>query len=225
MVNSEVSVPHLPLEVWLKILSFLSGPDLFRCECVCKDWRQEIQHLVASGQITRRGLKCVRLITEKSGVTEHRRSVWDSISVKSDKRVVIVGVGVYTPSGQTQVCVDARPIEDNLRPIDVSTQLDSCDEDDGRAMTLFGKPGSTKPFRFLLEPGQWWEIMLNIKPVNNGYDPMSRNTCWTARGSGGLDEVLRWNHNFLIFKYCKVGNEQAIQGPINWGVAYSKVSD
>lgn len=140
--------------------------------------------------MTRRGLKCVRLVTDsRGGVTEHRRNVWDSISVMADTRVVIVGVGVYTPSGNTQVCVDARPLEDNLRPIDVATELDSSYEEDGKVMTLFGKQGSRKPFRFLLEPGQWWEIMLNIKPASKSYDPMSGNTCWTARGSGGTREV------------------------------------
>lgn len=157
---------ELPLEMWVKIFSYLSGPDLFRCEAVCKDWRQEIQYQVVSGRVTRRGLKCVRLVTDsRGGVTEHRRNVWDSISVMADTRVVIVGVGVYTPSGNTQVCVDARPLEDNLRPIDVATELDSSYEEDGKVMTLFGKQGSRKPFRFLLEPGQWWEIMLNIKPA------------------------------------------------------------
>ena len=32
-----------------------------------------------------------------------------------------VGVGVYYPSGQTTICVDARPLTEPLRPIDVST--------------------------------------------------------------------------------------------------------
>ena len=83
------------------------------------------------------------------GCWEHRRATWDSISLASDTPVVITGVGVYTPSGQTQVCVDARPIVPDLRPIDVSTVLDSCYEEEGRAMTLFGKPGGPgKPFRY-----------------------------------------------------------------------------
>ena len=43
--------------------------------------------------------------------------------------------------------------------------------------------------RFYLEPGQWWEIMLNIKPANAKYDPMSGNTCWTPRGEAGQPEV------------------------------------
>ena len=115
--------------------------------------------------------------------------MWDSVSVMSDTAVVIVGVGVYSPSGQTQVSVDARPLEDNLRPIDVSTLLDSWEEDEGRVMTLCNRPGSHKPFRFHLNPGQWWEIMLNIKPAKAGYDPMSGNTCWTSRGACGQSVV------------------------------------
>ena len=48
-------------------------------------------------------------------VTEHRRSVWDSVSVCVDRPVLLVGVGLYAPSGNTLICVDARPIQDNLR--------------------------------------------------------------------------------------------------------------
>ena len=63
--------------------------------------------------------------------------------------------------------VDARPLEDNLRPIDVTTVLDSWEEDEGRAMTLHGRPEQRtgKQFRFRLEAGQWWELVLNIKPI------------------------------------------------------------
>ena len=129
---------------------------------------------------------------EAGGCLEHRRNVWDSISLMADTAVLITGVGVYSPSGHTQVCVDARPIEDNLRPIDVATLLDSSEEDEGRVMTLFGRPKmetTGKPFRFHLLPGQWWELMLNIKPASRSYDPMSGNTTWTARGAGGQTEV------------------------------------
>ena len=36
-----------------------------------------------------------------------------------------VGVGVYYPSGLTTICVDARPLTEPLRPIDVATGHDS----------------------------------------------------------------------------------------------------
>ena len=184
-----VELPRLPMEVWVTILSHLDGPDLLRCEGVCRAWRAEIRHQLDTGLLTRRGLRCSRLRTEATGYTEHRRNIWDSLSVKCDQSVLIVGVGVYSPSGHTQVCVDARPLEDNLRPIDVATELDSINEEDGNIMTLFGKPGSTKPFRFRLEAEQWWELMLNISPVKTGYDPVSGGCVWAARGGAGRTEV------------------------------------
>ena len=182
-------LPRLPMEVWVTVLSHLDGPDLLRCEGVCRAWRAEIRHQLDTGLLTRRGLRCSRLRTEATGYTEHRRNIWDSLSVKCDQSVLIVGVGVYSPSGHTQVCVDARPLEDNLRPIDVATELDSINEEDGNIMTLFGKPGSTKPFRFRLEAEQWWELMLNISPVKTGYDPVSGGCVWAARGGAGRTEV------------------------------------
>ena len=123
MVNDyeDAGLARLPLEVWVKVFSYLSGPDLFRCEAVCADWRQEILHQVqcggcrcgvtrsrvqvVTGRLTRRGLKCVRLQTEAGGCLEHRRGLWDSVSLMADRDVLITGVGVYSPSGQTQVCV------------------------------------------------------------------------------------------------------------------------
>ena len=47
-VTEEQYIPSLPLELWVKIFSNLCGPDLFRCEAVCRDWRQEIRHQVPS---------------------------------------------------------------------------------------------------------------------------------------------------------------------------------
>ena len=48
MVNDyeDAGLARLPLEVWVKVFSYLSGPDLFRCEAVCTDWRREILHQV-----------------------------------------------------------------------------------------------------------------------------------------------------------------------------------
>ena len=124
MVNDyeDDGLARLPLEVWVKVFSYLNGPDLFRCEAVCADWRQEILHQVqcggcrcgvtrsrvvqvVTGRLTRRGLKCVRLQTEAGGCLEHRRGLWDSVSLMADRDVLITGVGVYSPSGQTQVCI------------------------------------------------------------------------------------------------------------------------
>ena len=72
----------------------------------------------------------------------------------------------------------------------MSTLLDSWDEDEGRAMTLHGRPEQRtgKQFRFRLEAGQWWELVLNIKPIMAAFNPIPC-TCWTARGHGGRDQV------------------------------------
>ena len=47
--------------------------------------------------------------------------------------------------------------------VDVTTTLDSWEEEDGRVMVVTGQPGASKPFRFRLAAGQWWEIVLNIR--------------------------------------------------------------
>lgn len=170
--NGETGLPLLPMEIWVHVFHYLSGPSLFRCEGVCRSWRKEVSHLIKTGQLDRRGLRLSRLDTMLSAVTEHRRSIWDSLSIMTDRRVLLVGVGVYTASGDNIIAVDARPLTDPLRPIDVSTELESEYEEDGHCITLYGKAGSSKPFRFLLEPGQWWEVILNIKQLRGGYDPM-----------------------------------------------------
>ena len=46
VASQKREIEFLPLEIWVKIFSYLSGPDLFRCEAVCKDWRQEIHYQV-----------------------------------------------------------------------------------------------------------------------------------------------------------------------------------
>ncbi len=45
--------------------------------------------------------------------------------------------------------------------------------------------------RFRLEAGQWWEIMLNIRPQVGGYDPMGGGTVWSQGGLGGQQEVSK----------------------------------
>ena len=57
------------------------------------------------------------MLLSHQGYTEHRRGLWDSLSVMVDRDILVVGVGVYSPSGQTTVSVDMRPLEENLRPI------------------------------------------------------------------------------------------------------------
>ena len=63
---------------------------------------------------------------------EHKRQLWDSISLRSDSAILLTGVGIYVPhggsggvGGETLICVDARPLVDPLRPLDVASVLDS----------------------------------------------------------------------------------------------------
>jgi hypothetical protein len=82
-----------------------------------------------------------------SELVEHRRAVWDSIAVRvqSDRLVLLTGVGVYAPrgggSGESLVCVDARPMNEKpLRKIDVETKLEADFEGtDKRKLTLYAK--------------------------------------------------------------------------------------
>ena len=76
-------------------------------------------------------------LTEKSDdFLEHQRKIWDTISFRSSKPMLLTGVGVFTPIGaQSIVSVDARPIEDPLRPIDVETKLE-CEYGDSEKSTI-----------------------------------------------------------------------------------------
>jgi hypothetical protein len=52
-----------------------------------------------------------------------------------------------------------------------------------------------------MEAGQWWEIMLNIRPQRGGYDPMGGGTAWSQGGIGGQPEVVFFKVvNCLRFK-------------------------
>lgn len=112
---------------------------------------------------------------------------------------------MYTPSGETTICVDARPLVENLRDIDVSTELDSVYEEEERIITLFGKPGATKPFRFRLEAGQWWEVVLNIKPGRVGPVNLTGGTVWSGGGDGGLEQVQSHGVNFSFRQTVRGG--------------------
>ena len=61
----------------------------------------------------------------------HTKRIWDNISLKSNKDILLTGIGVYLPytkDCEALICVDARPLEKPLRPLDVETQLDSIDD-------------------------------------------------------------------------------------------------
>ena len=91
-----------------------------------------------------RRLRCTKNLTEKSdGFLEHQRKIWDTISFRSSRPILLTGVGVFTPIGaETIICVDARPIEDILRPLDVQTKLESEYGDPEKCtITVFSKVG------------------------------------------------------------------------------------
>jgi len=197
--DDERQLPSLPMEVWVGVFSFLSGPSLFRCEGVCRAWRQEVHNLVATGKLQRRGLRLGRLSKQSGAVTEHKRGIWHSLSLMVDRRIVLVGVGVYYPSGETTICVDARPLTEPLRPIDVSTELESEEEEDGTCITLFTKRGTQKPFQFVLEPNVWWEVVLNISRQ------AGRGEVWACRGAGGDHQVSSYGVNFSFRETVREG--------------------
>jgi len=203
-VAEEKVVPHLPLEIWTHIFSFLSAETLHLCQLVCSSWRSEVLRMIHSGRIPRLGLRLSRLEFDPKTLCEYRRSTWGSLSVCVDKPILIVGIGIYVPYGESIIAVDARPLTLPLRDIDVSTELDSIYEEDEQVMTLFGKPGSKKPFRFKIEPGVWWEMVINIKPSGNrtlSGDKM----VWSGGGIGGKQQVKAHGVNFEFSKTVRQG--------------------
>jgi len=87
--------------------------------------------MIHSGRIPRLGLRLSRLEFDPKTLCEYRRSTWGSLSVCVDKPILIVGIGIYVPYGESIIAVDARPLTLPLRDIDVSTELDSIYEEFG----------------------------------------------------------------------------------------------
>ena len=53
--------------------------------------------------------------------------------MKSNFDLLLTGIGVFSPStggGEVIISVDARPLQDPLRPLDLVTCLDSIDDDE-----------------------------------------------------------------------------------------------
>jgi hypothetical protein len=73
---------------------------------------------------------------------DHKSRIWDTVSFRTSEDVLLTGVGVYGPftgeNNEAIICVDARPIEDPLRPLDVATELDSI-YDDKDTLTIFSR--------------------------------------------------------------------------------------
>lgn len=75
-------------------------------------------------------------------MVELSKRIWDTVSIKANQDILLTGIGVYAPltGGNTQalMCVDARPLEEPLRPLDLVTELDSM-YDDSRTISIFSK--------------------------------------------------------------------------------------
>ena len=74
---------------------------------------------------------------------DHNKRIWDTFSLKSNCDILLTGVGVYVPTSgdvdeESLICVDARPLETLLRPLDVETELNAILEDPN-TMTIFSK--------------------------------------------------------------------------------------
>ena len=49
-------------------------------------------------------------IQKSNAFLEHQRKIWDSISFRSSKALLLTGIGIFTPVGAASViCVDAKP--------------------------------------------------------------------------------------------------------------------
>lgn len=81
-------------------------------------------------------------------ILEHRRLTWDTISIRLSRPALLTGVGVFAPQGggsESLVCVDARPLVEPLRELDVATKLESeffmkeGGEVDKNRITIFSK--------------------------------------------------------------------------------------
>ena len=73
----------------------------------------------------------------------HTKSIWDNLSLKSSKDILLTGIGVYLPytsNCEALICVDARPLDKPLRPLDVETKLNSIDDPETwGTTTIFAK--------------------------------------------------------------------------------------
>ena len=70
------------------------------------------------------------------------------MSLRSNFDLLLTGIGVFSPStgdGEVIISVDARPLQDPLRPLDLVTSLDSIDEDID-TMTIFSKVSKNYQF-------------------------------------------------------------------------------
>ena len=110
MVNDyeDDGLARLPLEVWVKVFSYLSGPDLFRCEAVCADWRQEILHQVQCGGC-RYGLLCSPGRSSSTRTRTPRRASCTAVEMPMMPPPITTAdtglLGLRQPSNHAVACV------------------------------------------------------------------------------------------------------------------------
>ena len=102
----------------------------------------------------------------------HTKRIWDNVSLKSNKDILLTGIGVYLPytsNCEALICVDARPLDKPLRPLDVETKLDSIDDNySWGTTTIFAKvnkwyPSSDKTFELVISIFIFYVFLL-VKP-------------------------------------------------------------
>ncbi len=113
------------------------------------------------------------------------------------------------------ICVDARPIEANLRALDCCTKLKG--EIVGEKINIFAKVwyNSNKYFDFfqlisfmsqvpfIIERDVPWEVAMHITPTSKRYDPLRGKVVWAKAGKNGKPRVCGEHQSpfKLPFKY------------------------
>jgi len=116
----------LPSELWEFILDYLDRKSLLQCQHTCHAWRTIVLAYVMSGRLKNRAFRCQRLSQASKDYLEHRPRTWDTVCLTPNFHLLITAIGVFVPSsGGSEVIikVDARPLEDPLRPIDVGNTV------------------------------------------------------------------------------------------------------
>ena len=119
-------------------------------------WAYSIPYILDFSLISQR---CQRFHSKPKAMISHTKRIWDNVSLKSNKDILLIGIGVYLPytsNCEALICVDARPLEKPLRPLDVETKLDSIDDNYScGTTTIFAKvnkwyPSSDKTFELVI---------------------------------------------------------------------------
>ena len=129
---------------------------------------------------------------------EYGSRTWDTVCLTPNFSLLLTGIGVYVPSsggGEVTIKVDARPLTEPLKPIDVETPLESLrDDGDPPTFTIF----SRKPF--FIAAGELWEIVLNVSTNRRRFDPFSDNRTWVC-------DVLFYSFHREFKKFLHIGTD------------------